>query len=337
MAYVVEAETEAVNADSFLDIVASVVSVMIIMVMVTGLKIKNTPITSGPAPETAHALQDLKMERAREETLRGDVLKLAAEVQTVQKQALVRAQERNRIAALLAATEQRTQGERRAIEGQSQQSQELALRLSELQNQVAEVDHQCVVVESAPTPPITVESYPTPIGRTVDGREVHFQLRNGRLTYLPLDVLSQSFQADARRNLDKLRDQAELTETMEPESGFRIRYTIERHEVTPEESGRTGRAGAYVRVKLVEFLPISDDLGEAVDEALGDGSQFHMILADRRNRDATVTVWVYPESFEAFRKVKQDLYRLGFPVAARPLPEGVPIGASPEGSKSTAE
>ena len=39
MAHTAEQE-EAVNADSFLDIVASVVSVMIIMVMMTGLKIR---------------------------------------------------------------------------------------------------------------------------------------------------------------------------------------------------------------------------------------------------------------------------------------------------------
>ena len=38
------AESEPVNADSFLDIVASVVSIMIIMVLMVGLKIKNTPV-----------------------------------------------------------------------------------------------------------------------------------------------------------------------------------------------------------------------------------------------------------------------------------------------------
>jgi hypothetical protein len=152
-----------------------------------------------------------------------------------------------------------------------------------------------------------------------------------------MDAFARSFQADARRNIEKLRDQPELTETMEADSGFRIRYTLERHEVTPEENGRTGRTGAYVRVKVVEFLPISDDIGEPVEEALADGSQFHMILSERSTRDATVTVWVYPDSFEVFRNVKKELYRLGFPVAARPLPDGVPIGASPEGSKSTAE
>ena len=47
-------ETEAVNPDSFLDIVASVVSIMIIMVLMTGLKIKHTPLLP-PAAIAAHA------------------------------------------------------------------------------------------------------------------------------------------------------------------------------------------------------------------------------------------------------------------------------------------
>ena len=37
--------TEPVNSDSFLDIVASVVSIMIIMVVMVGMKIKNGPVT----------------------------------------------------------------------------------------------------------------------------------------------------------------------------------------------------------------------------------------------------------------------------------------------------
>ena len=36
----IHAESEAINADSFLDIVASVVSIMIIMVLMVGLRIR---------------------------------------------------------------------------------------------------------------------------------------------------------------------------------------------------------------------------------------------------------------------------------------------------------
>ena len=58
MPRIIEQE-EAVNADSFLDIVASVVSIMIIMVMMTGLKIENTPLDALPTSEVERASGDL--------------------------------------------------------------------------------------------------------------------------------------------------------------------------------------------------------------------------------------------------------------------------------------
>ncbi|MFM9115611.1 MAG: hypothetical protein ACKOU6_05560, partial [Planctomycetota bacterium] len=51
----------------------------------------------------------------------------------------------------------------------------------------------------------------------------------------------------------------------------------------------------------------------------------------------TVTVWVYPDSFGYFRTFKKLLFEKGFLTAARPLPDGHPVGGSPDGSRSTAE
>ena len=63
----VQAENEAINADSFLDIVASVVSIMIVMVLVVGLRIKNTPVElslEGPAQGGDELNADLAAERS---------------------------------------------------------------------------------------------------------------------------------------------------------------------------------------------------------------------------------------------------------------------------------
>ena len=76
-----------------------------------------------------------------------------------------------------------------------------------------------------------IESYPTPLSRTVDGRELHFQLRGGRIAYIPLEPLLARFKSDAERKVHKLADTPELTDTVGPEGGFRLRYTLERHDV----------------------------------------------------------------------------------------------------------
>ncbi len=51
----------------------------------------------------------------------------------------------------------------------------------------------------------------------------------------------------------------------------------------------------------------------------------------------TVTVWVYPDSFNQFRTLKAELFRRRFLTAGRPLPEGHPIGGSPDGSRSASQ
>jgi hypothetical protein len=53
--------------------------------------------------------------------------------------------------------------------------------------------------------------------------------------------------------------------------------------------------------------------------------------------DATVTLWCYPDSFDAYRTIREELHRLGIPTACRPMPEGAPIGGSTEGSKSVVQ
>ena len=66
--------------------------------------------------------------------------------------------------------------------------------------------------------------------------------------------------------MHKLADEPEMTETIGPEGGFRLRYTLERHEITSSESRNTGRSGAYIRQRFI-VIPVEERLGETVDEA----------------------------------------------------------------------
>ena len=71
--------------------------------------------------------------------------------------------------------------------------------------------------------------------------------------------------------------------------------------------------------------------------ALRPSSRFRTALSGFHPARATVTIWTYPDSFAEFRRLKKELYQLGFATAARPLPHDVPIGGSPQGTKSAAE
>ena len=51
----------------------------------------------------------------------------------------------------------------------------------------------------------------------------------------------------------------------------------------------------------------------------------------------TITMWIYPDGFALYRRLRDDLHAQGFLVAARPLPEGTAIRGSPVGSLSAGQ
>ncbi len=85
------------------------------------------------------------------------------------------------------------------------------------------------------------------------------------------------------------------------------------------------------------LIPLSEDLGEPMDLALASQSALRNLLKEHPPSRTTITVWVYPDSFADFRRLKAEMFKLGYSTAGRPLPEGHPIGGSPDGSSSAAE
>jgi len=327
-------ESEPVNADSFLDIVASVVCIMLVMVLMIGMRIKNTPVEAPLSPEAAQAAAELEKNLSVEQSLRGDVLKAGDEIRGLAEETAVRGTQRDMLATTAAALEYGIRERRAQMDTQAQGEFDLSRSLAESQRQLEELHRTRAQVDSARAAPIVVRSYPTPISRAVDDHEAHFQLRAGRVAFIPLEPLIAKLKSDAQRQLYRLRDEPEFTDTVGPEGGFRLRYTMERKEATPDLSTR---GGTWAELKHWTLIPLSQDLGEPADMALAGDSDFRRALKQFRPGRHTVTIWLYGDSFAAFRQIRQELYRLGYAVAARPLPADTPIGGSPEGSKSAAQ
>ena len=136
---------------------------------------------------------------------------------------------------------------------------------------------------------------------------------------------------------DNLKKRPRYTGNDRADRGFCLRYTIVRRDFTPEEARRHGGAGFYPVLKHGFVIPVSETLGEPVEEALRADSRFRRILAEHAEFRPVATIWTYPEGFAAFRRIKDELHRLGFATAGRPLQPDMPIGLSSEGSRSSAE
>ena len=266
--------SEPVNSDSFLDIVASVVSIMIIMVVMEGTRIKNAPVKV--AIPASPAAIELEKDLAAEQSLRGDVLKSADEISNLERR---RPPGRAARRAGDDGFGGRAQDSGAAPEARRRASEPISTWpaiFRKSRPNWSNSSSQREQVENAPAPPVVVESYPTPISRAVDGPEAHLLIAHGRVVLVPLRAAVWS---SSKRKPDGTSPSSSisrrLTETVGPVDGFRLRYTMERYDVTPE-TGRGSQPRRQLRptAKVDGRFPTPDDLGEPVRLALEEGSDF---------------------------------------------------------------
>jgi hypothetical protein len=326
-------EIESAGSDSFLDVITNIVGIMIILVMIVSDRAKRAPV----APENLRASperQQLQAAAATKAGLIGDNHRLVDQMRQLKLETLMRFGERAELATLIRAAELELDERRKAMNDQQRRQFDLQRSLSQARAEVAALDGKHIARD---TRRVTIESYPTPLSKPVDGKEIHIQLRGGRATFIPLDELIERFKSSAQQKVSKLRDRNEFTETIGPIGGFRLRYTLERKDIPPETVLETGRGGAIIQLAKYELIPTSSQLGEPIEQALSQQSILRAQLDGYKPEQYTVTLWTYEDSFDAFRALRKDLYHRGYAVAARPLPKDVPIGGSPTGTKSAAQ
>lgn len=331
-------EIESAGSDSFLDVVTNICGILIILVMVVGERARRTVI---PVVEPAPTLQvdaELGALNAKSQKVEGDVQQLSAEVKRVQMERDLRQQERLDLATRIAIAEKLLAEERNKLSATEREAYDLDRKLALAKNQLQQLESEHQGAAEIVPASIEIKSYPTPLAKPVDGKELHLQLRAGRVTIVPLDELVERLKRSAPERARRLLEEPDLTDTVGPVDGFYLRYTLERVGVaslTPQGTG--GYTSGYVQVSHFELQPVSDDLGEPLEKALSPTSALRGKLDTMSPRQWTVTLWTYSDSFEAFRALRQELYHLGYSVAGRPLPLGIPIGGSPRGAKSAAQ
>ncbi len=116
-----------------------------------------------------------------------------------------------------------------------------------------------------------------------------------------------------------------------PVGAFTIRYKVGRM-----DDGTGGRVVSYGLLGW-EIVPNRPNRGETFESAMGPASDFARALVRLDPARDVVTMWIYPDGFPLYRRLRDTLHERGFRVAARPLPEGMTIRGSPDGSASAAQ
>jgi len=319
--------------DSFLDVITNIVGILIILVMVVGARVQKVSLDAATkaAPPAATAALEAEVEE-RENTLvsaESEIEELQAQAGLVQAAIDGASNARLRLATAVAAARTEVEQRKQAADAARVADAERTARRRQLEESIRQCTLETESLAHQRATTAEVLAYPTPIGRTVNGEEIHFRLAGERIAYIPLEELFELAKRNTQRHSGSIADMATRIETVGPERGFALDYVIE---------AKIDQARGQVLIRSREWVvrPADPGVGETVEAALASTSAFRGTLSGVKP-DTTVTLWCYPDSFAAYRRIREELHRLGIPTAGRPLPDGAPIGGSTEGSKSVVQ
>ena len=324
--------------DAFLDIVANLVGILIILVVLVGAHARSTA-SNPPEPEVDLTEQITDADLAADQAAsRMDVLvkdNEDVEVLIDQENAVARQLTEVRHQRLVAIEELKQQltvkqseldARDRAI--LQQQSEQIGLKrqLKRLTDTVTAVSS----LKTNTTDAKTIDHYPNPIASTVFSQEVHFRLTGGKLVYVPMDELVNKMKQDWQLIAENRTEFNTSRDTIGPIGNFRLQYEL--------ETSATEGARRQIRFKRFALFPVVEKAGEPTEVALSNpNSHWNAVLRKYNPAQTTVSIWVYPDSFKDHGLIKKWLYDNNFKMASWPLEFGRLISGGPDGLKTSAQ
>lgn len=332
--------TDSPGEDSFLDIVANLVGVLIILVVVVGANAGSRihEIAISEVDQAEHDDLKIRSDAATKHafSLERDNHELENKILIEQKISASRKLERDQMLVDVQGAEQILDTEKQKLSDEHKNVLERSTVLASLREQYRTIDSQFTSLNTAGSTTEKIEHYPTPIAKTVFSDEMHFRLRNGRLVYVPMNELVELMRDEWKEKARKLEVADETTETVGPIGDFRLQYHLRAEERrAPIEYGAgVERVTSFTRFIMV---PVNESIGVSLEDAFKDASEFQSLIGLSAPEKTTVSVWVYPDSFNEFNQLKKWLYQRGFKTACWPLSKNNPISGGPSGYRSTAQ
>jgi hypothetical protein len=176
------------------------------------------------------------------------------------------------------------------------------------------------------------------VSHPLHSEEVLFECNEGRVTFIDIGAFLSAARQAANDREKVLRTQWEFSEVTPIVGAFRLRFTFERERGILDTFGRglpPDPNGTFrYSLSTWQIEPVTLERGETLARALTDGSDFRQVVDGIDPRQTAVTFWVYPDSFDLFRHLRDFLYDRDVVVAGRPLPRGMAIASSRRGTAS---
>ncbi len=359
------------GSDSFLDILANIVGILIILIVVAGMRVRQSPAMSPNStaePACVAAAMLIPVPRLQEEAIEvtaapaipfelnllpeppelspeivDRVNELEVTIDELQSRRSLLVSEERSLADQAMRVRQTVAARQVHLETQNDTLLRGSLAIAALDDSLAETQRNLATLQvtlaetNAERPQVTVLKHKlTPVGRKVEENEVHFLLTRGRVSVVPLNELAEELKSQLTRKKNQLLKTQRHVGTVGPISGFKMEYVVERQASSLIDELRYGTAIIRMGVSQWRIVPQPDVIAETASEALHPHGRF-LIALRRAERDAALTFWVHPDSFALHRELQEFAHEQGFDVAARPLPAGISITGSPQGSRSVAQ
>lgn len=339
------AREPAFGSDSFLDVIANLVGIVIILIVMIGGQVRALPEVASEEPSAAlpqHTVEQesvllpLEKEIATLQSRLLDMLRSLEEArqgrETLQQQSVQLSEKR--FSAL-----QRTSLEEKNIAEHQSTATTMESETQNLRQRIAQLKATLKELKTTAPPERRTLHFHYPISQPVSAGELIFECREGRVTFIDLQALLEQVRMVLPEKADELKSRWQLTDSVGPAGAFRLKYVLQRErsspldrafgDLPPVEDRRFGYS-----LERWELVPAWTVRGEPLADALEEGSRFRQTVDALESEEIVLTFFVYPDSYELYRGLRDYLHDHRFLVAGRPLPANQPISGSRSGSVS---
>lgn len=323
----------SVNHDAFLDIVANLVGILIILVVIVGAQSgaimaevkQQQEQPSDPSMRAAEEgdLEALATAAARAASAQSDSMRLERTIKVMDVKVDRQSERRTILLTLLNEAEAAWEDEQTKLDEAIRDASLRNAEAAQLKSEITEIVGKRKRLEDIKPSVIAISHLPTPMAKTVFGKEVYFRLKNNRLSVIPFEALADEIGRNFRRTSGSLREGV-TDAAVGPIRGYVARYVLNRSNQLVSAGGRITRM-SRARVVVASFEPLREPHGTPIEAVLANDDWLDVELSGYAAATTTVTVAVYPDSYASFRKLREKIYAKGYATAARPIIKGSPI------------
>ncbi|TWT97827.1 hypothetical protein Pla108_19790 [Botrimarina colliarenosi] len=334
-----ESDEEMPGGDSFLDITANIVGILVLLVVVVGVRagrhvfFPDAPVADAEPLDSLQARLNDQVRQVRAE--QSDILALRDKVLAAEDEALRR--DAMRQSGVLYVTKLRAELDeaRESLDKGDQRSLTTHNEIAQAKLTLDRLTREQIALASVEPAPDAepVEVAPTPI---VDGKAdqtISFRLQKGRLVYVPVNEIE--LELAKKIEIPAITDPTRSVvthETLGPVEGFvgeaEIGWSVR------AAGSRIGIRPQLGKLLLREVTPLR---GESPDEAFGPGGYVGSRLELLEAEKVVVRLIVYADSFDKAPEVGKRFRERGFRVAQSLKANGALIGFSSDGHQAVTQ